>query len=133
MSLAIGQAVERVDAQEKVTGRGVYTGDIKMPGMLHGKVLRSPLPHARIKRIDWRGAASLPGVLAVLTRENLPVKYPYYGDYAEDQGIVAVDKVRYEGDVVAAVAAVEEGVAEEALRRGGGGDEGVGGGGGGGG
>lgn len=117
MSAVVGQRVERVDAQEKVTGRGVYTGDIRLAGMLVGKVLRSGVPHARIKRIDGRGAASLPGVMAVLTRESVPVKFPYYGGYVKDQGIVAVDKVRYEGDVVAAVAAVEEGVAEEALSR----------------
>jgi len=115
--LVVGQRVERIDAQEKVTGRGVYTGDIKMPGMLYGKVLRSPLAHARIRRIDGRGAAALPGVRAVLTRENLPVAFPYYGSHVKDQAIVAVDKVRYAGDVVAAVAAVEKEIAENALSK----------------
>ncbi len=112
-----GQRVQRIDAQEKVTGRGVYAGDIKLPGMLYGKVLRSPLPHALIRRIDARNAASLPGVVAVLTRDNLPVAFPYTGSFAKDQPIVAMEKVRYEGDVVAAVAATEEGIAEEALKR----------------
>ncbi|MGH7775246.1 MAG: xanthine dehydrogenase family protein molybdopterin-binding subunit, partial [Candidatus Binatia bacterium] len=107
----------RVDGLEKVTGRGIYTGDIKLPGMAHGKVLRSPMPHARIRRIDSRKAESMPGVLAVLTRENLQVAYPYHGAYVKDQPIVALDKVRYVGDIAAAVAATEERIAEEALKR----------------
>lgn len=115
-SLAVGQKITRVDAQEKVTGKGIYTADIKLAGMLYGKVLRSPLPHARIRRIDVRGATAVPGVLAVLTGENVPVSFPYYGSFVKDQPIVAVEKVRYAGDVVVAVAAVEEGVAEEAVR-----------------
>ena len=115
MSEVLGQQVQRVDAQEKVTGRGVYAGDIKLPGMLYGKVLRSPLPHTRVRRIDPRKAIELPGVVAVLTRDNMPVAFPYSGSYAKDQPIVAIEKVRYEGDVVAGVAATEEGIADEAL------------------
>ncbi len=117
MKAAVGQNISRIDALDKVTGRGVYVGDLKMPGMLYGKVLRSPFAHARIKRIDRRKAESVSGVVAVLTRENLPVASPYYGSYVKDQGIVAVDKVRYAGDVVAAVAAADEAAAEEALGR----------------
>lgn len=117
MISSIGQNIWRVDALEKVTGSGAYVGDLKLPGMLYGKVLRSPLAHARIRRIDGREAAGAPGVAAVLTRENLPAKALYHGSYVKDQGIVAVDKVRYAGDVVAAVAAVDEAAAEEALTR----------------
>ncbi len=113
----VGQNLHRIDSQEKVTGRGIYTGDIKLPGMLYGKVLRSPLPHARIRRIAAQEAASMSGVLAVLTRENLPMVFPSYGSYVKDQPIVALEKVRYSGDVVAAVAATEEQIAEEALKR----------------
>ncbi|MBI4490252.1 MAG: xanthine dehydrogenase family protein molybdopterin-binding subunit [Deltaproteobacteria bacterium] len=117
MTSVVGEEVHRIDSEEKITGKGVYTGDIKLPGMLYGKVLRSPLPHARIRRIDARGAATLPGVLAVLTRDDLPMPSPLYGAYVKDQPIVAVEKVRYAGDVVAAVAATEERIAEEALQR----------------
>jgi CO/xanthine dehydrogenase Mo-binding subunit len=113
----VGEEVHRIDSEEKITGKGVFTGDIKLPGMLYGKVLRSPLPHARIRRIDAQGAASLPGVLAVLTRDNLPTPSLHYGAYAKDQPIVAEEKARYAGDVVAAVAATEETIAEEALQR----------------
>ena len=105
---SIGKSVPRADGRDKVTGAAVYTGDMAMPGLLCGKVLRSPLPHARIRRIDASRAAALPGVLAVLTRENLQVAEPRYGAYVKDQPVVALDKVRYAGDVVAAVAAVDE-------------------------
>ena len=117
MRSAIGQNLHRIDGLEKVTGKGIYTGDLKVPGLIYGKVLRSWLPHARIRRIDPRKAESMPGVLAVLTRENLPVASPYYGLYVKDQSIVALEKVRYVGDIVAAVAATEEGIAEEALKQ----------------
>lgn len=113
----MGQKVERIDAREKVTGKSVYVGDMKLAGMLYGKVLRSPLAHARIRRIDGRAAAAMPGVMTVLTRENVPAASPYYGSHVTDQGIVAVEKVRYTGDVVAAVAAVDKGIAEEALSK----------------
>ncbi len=117
MGSVIGQNPPRVDGREKVSGRAVYTGDIRLPGMVFGKVLRSPLPHARIRRIDSRAAESAPGVLAVLTRENLQVAFPYHGPYVKDQPIIALDKARYAGDIVAAVAATEEKIAEEALKR----------------
>jgi CO/xanthine dehydrogenase Mo-binding subunit len=84
--------------------------------MVHGKILRSPHPHARIRAIDARKAASMPGVLAVLTRDNLEVSSPYFGAYIKDQTIVALEKVRYVGDIVAAVAATEEHIAEKALQ-----------------
>jgi CO/xanthine dehydrogenase Mo-binding subunit len=112
----IGQSVPRADGKDKVTGAAVYTGDMKPPGMLYGKVLRSPVPHARIRRIDGRRAESIPGVLAVLTRENLQVASPLHGAYVKDQPVVALEKVRYAGDIVAAVAATSERIAEGALR-----------------
>jgi len=112
---AVGINLRRIDGVEKVTGKALYAGDLRLPGMAHAKVLRSPLPHARICRIDDEKAKSIPGVLAVLTRENLKVAFPYYGPYVKDQPIVAIDKVRYVGDIVAAVAATEERIAEEAL------------------
>jgi CO/xanthine dehydrogenase Mo-binding subunit len=113
----VGQSVPRVDGLEKVTGRVEYTINMEIPGMLHVKVLRSPHPHARIVAIDASRAERFRGVRAVLTREDLKSSRvdPYYGPVVRDQPIVAIDRVRYVGDVVAAVAAVDEQVAEEAL------------------
>lgn len=116
MTFAVGQNFRRIDAEEKVTGRALYTGDLQMAGLMHGKVLRSPLPHARIARIDARMAEQMPGVVAVLTRENCNVVTPYIGAMIKDQSLVALDKVRYAGDVVAAVAATDEIVAENAVK-----------------
>ena len=107
----------RVDAAEKLRGEAVYVGDITLPGMLHGKVLRSPLPHARIVSIDTAAAGSMPGVVAVLTGADLLDQNPYWGHAIKDRPIVAIDKVRHVGEPVAAVAAVDEATAEAALRR----------------
>ncbi|MCZ6622384.1 MAG: xanthine dehydrogenase family protein molybdopterin-binding subunit [Deltaproteobacteria bacterium] len=110
-----GTGAQRVDGVEKVTGKAVYTGDIELPGMAYAKILRSPMSHARLVSVDARKAEGLSGVLAVLTLHNLSGLNSYYGATYKDQSIVAVEKVRYVGDPVAAVAAVDEAVAEEAL------------------
>lgn len=115
----IGKSVRRLDYEAKVTGRAQYLADMKLPGMCHGKILRSPLPHARIVRIDASKARSVKGVVAVLTRDDIVGDEgiePYYGPVFKDQTIVAVEKVRHVGDPVAAVAAVDLDAAEEALR-----------------
>jgi CO/xanthine dehydrogenase Mo-binding subunit len=112
----VGQSIPRIDGAEKVTGRAIYTSDLKVTGMLHGKILRSPIPHARIRHIDSSRAASMDGVIAVITKNNLQVSSPHYGAYIKDQPIVALEKVRYTGDIVAAVAATDEKIAERALR-----------------
>ncbi|HEY7221069.1 MAG TPA: xanthine dehydrogenase family protein molybdopterin-binding subunit [Candidatus Binatia bacterium] len=112
----IGTNLRRIDGVEKVSGQGLYAGDLRFPGMAYAKVLRSPLPHARIRRIDSSKAAALPGVVAVLSRDNLNVASNSFGAYVRDQQILATDKVRYVGDMVAAVAAVDEAVAEDALK-----------------
>ena len=117
MAIAVGQSIPRVDATEKVTGRALYASDVKLPGMAHAKILRSPLPHARVRRIDANKAAAMPGVVAVLTRDNLDVRSPYYGAYIKDQPVVALEKVRYVGDIVAAVAATDEKIAERAVHQ----------------
>ena len=117
---AIGQSVPRVESEEKVTGRLQYLEDLNLSGVLQAKILRSPVAHARITRIDAQEAAKLPGVAAVLTREDIvdnPAYDSQYGPVYKDQTIVAVDKVRYVGDPVAAVAAERADVAEEALER----------------
>lgn len=110
----IGIDAPRVDGPAKVSGSATYTADIVLPGMLHAKVLRSPLPHARIVRIDASRAERELGVVT-LTRDDLAGMDPYYGPVVRDQAIVAMDRVRFAGDVVATVAAEERDIAEEAL------------------
>ncbi|MDR7402940.1 MAG: xanthine dehydrogenase family protein molybdopterin-binding subunit, partial [Armatimonadota bacterium] len=112
----IGYPTPRVDALEIVTGRATYTVDVSLPGMLVGKILRSPLPHARIRHVDTSRALALPGVQAVVTGEDtLKRKYGRFAS-ADEYGL-AVDKVRYVGEQVAAVAARDEETALEALQR----------------
>lgn len=110
----VGRDRPRLDSTAKVTGRALYTVDIQKPGMLHAKVLRSPHAHARILSVDASAARSLAGVTAVVTREEIRGLHSY-GTYVKDQPIVATDAVRYVGDVVAAVAAVDERTAFAAL------------------
>ena len=115
----IGKSVRRLDYETKVTGRALYLADMQVPGMCHGKILRSPLPHARIKKIGVSKALKIPGVLAIVTRDDILHDEgiePYYGPVFKDQTLVAVDKVRHVGDPVAAVAALNVDAAEEALR-----------------
>ncbi|MFB7496467.1 xanthine dehydrogenase family protein molybdopterin-binding subunit [Streptomyces sp. NPDC056161] len=106
----------RVDGPPKVTGAAQYTADIRLPGMLHAKVLRSPHAHARLISVDASRARAVPGVHAVLTRDDLD-GVSAYGYFVKDQPVVAIDKVRYVGDVVAAVAAEDEATALAALAR----------------
>lgn len=114
----IGQEVPRSDACGKVTGRASYIGDFELPGMLYARILRSPVPHARIARLDVAAASALPGV-TVLTAADFERwgLNPCYGPVLADQPVVAVGKVRYVGDPVAAVAAADEALAEAALAR----------------
>ncbi|VBB47755.1 4-hydroxybenzoyl-CoA reductase subunit alpha [uncultured Desulfatiglans sp.] len=114
----VGKDVPRNDARAKATGTATYTDDMKLPGMLYGKILRSPVAHARIVRIDTSRAAALPGVKCVITAEDTPkIKYGNWRLFPEtqDEYPLAVDKVRFIGDEVAAVAAVDKDTAEEAL------------------
>jgi len=107
-----------LDAEERVTGRVNYVLNFELPGMLVGRILRSPLAHARLVRVDPSRAARLKGVGTVLTRADFGPGQKYEGAYGRifrDQRVVADDKVRFVGDPVAAVAAVNEEVAEEAL------------------
>jgi len=109
----IGQPVERVDGVAMVSGQAVYGPDVKLPGMLWGKILRSPIAHGKILRVDVEKAKKLAGVRAVITAEDAPQRR--YNFPIHDETVFAIDKVRYIGDAVAAVAAVEEEIAEEAL------------------
>jgi CO/xanthine dehydrogenase Mo-binding subunit len=112
----LGQNKPRIDAEDKATGRTKYAADLKLPGCLHGKVLRSPYPHARILNIDASEAERLPGVRAVVTFRDTPgILYGSYSSGIKDELILAKDRVRYVGDEVAAVAAIDPDIALEAL------------------
>jgi CO/xanthine dehydrogenase Mo-binding subunit len=118
--IGVVESVRRLDYEAKVTGRAQYLADLRVPGMCHGKILRSPYPHARIRKLDASKALSVPGVIAVLTRDDIVQDQgidPYYGPVFKDQTIVAVEKVRHVGDPVAAVAALAPAAAEAALDR----------------
>ncbi|MBI2359636.1 MAG: hypothetical protein HYV04_12180, partial [Deltaproteobacteria bacterium] len=109
----IGQGLVRSDAVEKVTGLAVYVADIRLPGMLYGRVLRSPHPHARIVSVKAGAALKVPGVAAVVTGQELDA---LGGEAIKDMPFIARGRVRYVGEPVAIVAAVEERIAEEALK-----------------
>jgi CO/xanthine dehydrogenase Mo-binding subunit len=114
----VGTRPIRHDGTDKVTGRAKYGGDFQMAGLLHGKVLRSPHAHARIKSINTSKAEALPGVMAVVTVQDLPISKIDHPDrglrYASDN-VLARDKALYKGHAVAAVAATSAHVAETAL------------------
>lgn len=111
----IGTAVPRVDGVDKVTGRAKYTGDMTVPGMLEGRFLRSPYAHARIVSIDTSAAEKIPGVAAVLIGKDLDFD-PYLGrGKRRDHTIMAIDRVLYAGEPVAAVAAVDNRTAKLAV------------------
>ncbi|MBW1999830.1 MAG: molybdopterin-dependent oxidoreductase [Deltaproteobacteria bacterium] len=111
----LGLPLPRVDSYEKVTGKAEYVEDMKLPNMLCGKILRSPYAHAKIINIDTTKAKRLPGVKAVITGMDLPEKKYGTDPRFADEYALCRDKVRYIGDDVAAVAAVDEETAEEAL------------------
>src|SRR3954466_11474397 len=110
----IGKRTAMVDAAEKTTGAGKYTDDLSVPGMLVGKILHSPYPHARILRIDISRAEKLEGVITVVIGKDAPNPYGIL-PVGHDEHALAVDKVRYVGDNVACVVAVSEAIAEKAL------------------
>jgi len=110
----VGKPVPRLDALEKVTGRAIYSVDVDLPGMLHGAILRSPRPHARILDIDLSEARSMPGVRVVVTGKDVPYTH---GMMIMDQPFLAIDRVRYVGEPVAAVAAETQAAAQLALSR----------------
>ena len=112
----VGKRLPKIDAPDKATGRALYTDDISLPNMIYGKLLLSPVPHAKIKSINTEKAKSLPGVKIILTGTDVTdINYgtspPRY-----DEFVLAKDKVRFVGDVVAAVAAVDEATCNNALK-----------------
>jgi CO/xanthine dehydrogenase Mo-binding subunit len=101
----VGRSAPRRDAREKLRGQAQFVADMLVPRMLHGKVLRSPIAHGRIVSIDTAAAEKIPGVVCVLTGSDLRDIDPYYGHAIKDRPILAIDKVRFHGEQVAAVAA----------------------------
>jgi len=111
----VGKPVERTDARVKATGKARYAGDLSVPGMLYGKILRSPLAHAKILNIDTSRAKGLPGVMSVITGKDFPgIPFGTRAD-TRDQLPLPITKVHHFGEGVAAVAAIDEATAEEAL------------------
>jgi CO/xanthine dehydrogenase Mo-binding subunit/aerobic-type carbon monoxide dehydrogenase small subunit (CoxS/CutS family) len=102
----VGHPLPRTDALEKVTGKAAFAYDMRVPGMVYGEILRSPLPHARILGIDTAAAAAIPGVLAVYTQVDMPQNK--FGAFVQDETALADGVVRYQGEGVAAVIAVDE-------------------------
>jgi len=114
----IGRSVPRLESREKVTGRAEYTHTMRVPGMLHAKLFRSTVAHGRIKSVDVSAAKALPGVLHVVTIDDVlkVLPNPYYGPAFHDQPILAHEKVRFVGEPVAAVMATDPHIAEQAVQ-----------------
>lgn len=111
----VGHGVTRYDAPDKVSGRAKYTADLRLPGMIYGKILTSPIAHGIIRKIDVSRARALPGVLDVITAADVPDAWYGVSPARYDEMILARDRVRHVGDEVAAVAAVDLETAERAL------------------
>jgi len=114
----IGRSLPRMEGRDKVTGRAEYTHTMRLPGMLHAKVYRSTVAHGKIKSIDTSAARAVPGVLHVVTIENVKqvIPHPYYGPAFHDQPILADDKVRFIGEPVAVVLSTDPHVADQAVQ-----------------
>src|SRR5882762_11415538 len=110
----VGKPFRKVDARAKCTGQTKFADDIFLPRMLYCKILRSHEPHALIKNIDLSKALALPGVMAIITRKDLPISYAIL-PVSQDEHALCMDKVRFVGDPVAAVAATSEETATAAL------------------
>ncbi|MDP2400230.1 MAG: xanthine dehydrogenase family protein molybdopterin-binding subunit [Burkholderiales bacterium] len=115
---SVGRSIPRVEARAKVTGKAEYVHNLRLPGMLYGKVYRSTVAHARIKGVDVSAARMLPGVHAVYTAADIMklVPDPHYGPAFHDQPVLAIDKVRHVGEPVALVLAADPHVAEAAVQ-----------------
>src|ERR1041384_5073944 len=110
----VGKPFRKVDARAKCVGQTKFADDIVLPRMLYCKILRSHLPHANIKRIDASKALALPGVFAVITGKDLPIPYGIL-PVSQDEHALCIDKVRFIGDPVAAIAAIDEDTAFDAM------------------
>lgn len=113
----VGKREPMLDAWEKATGKAKYTDDLSMPGMLYGKILRSPLPHAKILKVDLTEALKVPGVKDAISGRDIPKRKYGIVPKAKDEYALAIEKVRYIGDEVAAVVATSLEAAEEAISK----------------
>ncbi len=111
----IGSRARRLDAVDKATGKALYAEDLRFPDALHGALLQSPLPHAKVLNIDVSRALKLPGVKDVITAKDVPSTRYGVSPARYDENLFAIDRVRYVGDEVAAVAAVDLETALEAI------------------
>jgi CO/xanthine dehydrogenase Mo-binding subunit len=114
----VGRSVPRLESRDKVTGSAEYIHTMRLPGMLHAKIFRSTVAHGRIRSIDTSAARKVPGVLHVVTIDDVlkVLPDPYYGPAFHDQPILAHEKVRFVGEPVAAVIATDPHVADEAVQ-----------------
>jgi CO/xanthine dehydrogenase Mo-binding subunit len=114
----IGRSIPRIESRDKVTGRAEYTHTMRVPGMLHAKIFRSTVAHGHIKSVDTSTARAVPGVMHVVTIEDVKrvIPDPYYGPAFHDQPILADGKVRFVGEPVAVVLAKDPHVAEQAVQ-----------------
>ena len=112
----VGKRLPKIDAPDKATGRAIYTDDIVLPNMIYGKLLLSPLPHAKIKSINTEKAKTLPGVKVIFTGADVTDLTYGTSPPRYDENVLAKDKVRYVGDVIAAVAAIDESTCYEAIK-----------------
>ena len=112
---AVGSRMARTDAVEKVTGRAIYAEDVQLPRMIYGALVRSPHAHAKLLSIDTSAARQLPGVKAIVTGRD--IEMGYYGYEVRDQRVFALEKVRFVGEPIAAVAATTPDIAREAASK----------------
>src|ERR1700674_2797080 len=114
----VGRAIPRLEARAKVTGRAEYVHNLRLPGMLHGKIFRSTIPHGRIRGIDTSAAQEMPGVHAVFTGQDIlrVIPNPYFGPAFHDQPILALEKVRFVGEPVAVVLSHDPHIADAAVQ-----------------
>ncbi len=112
----VGKRLPKLDAPDKATGRAIYTDDIRLPNMIYGKLLLSPVPHAQIRSIDTTEAEKVPGVKVILTGADVPDVKWGTSPARYDETVLAKDKVRFVGDVVAAIAAIDEETCYKAMK-----------------
>jgi len=113
----VGKREPMLDAWEKATGRARFTDDLSLPGMLYGKILRSPLAHAKVLHVDLSEAEKVVGVKGAISGKDIPQKKYGIVPMAKDEYVLAIEKVRYIGDEVAAVVATSLDAAEEAISK----------------
>ncbi|MEZ4529479.1 MAG: hypothetical protein R2855_00490 [Thermomicrobiales bacterium] len=112
--MTVGTDTPRIDARAKAIGETKFAGDLVIPGMVYGKLIRSPFAAAKITRIDARAAKALPGVITVMTGDDVLDIDPYYGHAIKDRPLIAIDRVRFAGEPVVAIAAETPEIAADA-------------------